>query len=410
MNPRLKWALTNPTDKVTLSEEMGRVDLEDVEAGTGRLVTDEGTRRQRVGDGVRFAPGDVLFGKLRPYLRKSLLCTEVGTCSPELLVLQPKPEALDSRYLHYLVLSDHFARWAVAHSWGAKMPRTDFDSLRQFRVALPPVEEQERLADLLDQECGRIDTLLAAKRRFADLLREKSDALRTDFALRGMDPDAATADSGMPTIGNIPAHWLVLQNKTVFREVADLSTSGTEELLTVSHITGVTPRAEKDVNMFMAASLVGYKRCQPGDLVVNTMWAWMGALGVAKQEGIVSPAYGVYRPSQERLVPQYCELLCRTPGYVAEMTRYSKGIWSSRLRLYPEAFLSLKTLLPPMYEQRAIAEDHAAAQAPIAELLAKLDHSMDLLKERRQALVTATIMRDLEPATPAMNEPQVHVA
>lgn len=105
-------------------------------------------------------------------------------------------------------------------------------------------------------------------------------------------------------------------------------------LLTVSHLTGVTSRAEKDVNMFMAESLEGYKRCEAGDLVINTLWAWMGAMGVARQPGIVSPAYNVYQPVAQ-LDPEYVDLMVRTPRFVEEITRYSKGVWSSRLRLYP---------------------------------------------------------------------------
>ena len=65
--------------------------------------------------------------------------------------------------------------------------------------------------------------------------------------------------------------------------------------MTVSHLTGVTLRSEKEVNMFMAETLEGYKICRPGDLVINTLWAWMGAMGVAFQRGLVSPAYNVYR-------------------------------------------------------------------------------------------------------------------
>jgi hypothetical protein len=68
-----------------------------------------------------------------------------------------------------------------------------------------------------------------------------------------------------------------------------------EQMLTVSHLTGVTPRSEKDVNMFEAESYIGHKLCWPDDLVINSLWAWGRGLGVARDHGIVSTAYGVYR-------------------------------------------------------------------------------------------------------------------
>ena len=72
-------------------------------------------------------------------------------------------------------------------------------------------------------------------------------------------------------LGEVPAHWEVVRNKVLFHEFDARSTTGDEELLTVSHITGVTPRSEKNVNMIMAETLEGYKKCEIGDLVINTI-------------------------------------------------------------------------------------------------------------------------------------------
>ena len=152
----------------------------------------------------------------------------------------------------------------------------------------------------------------------------------------------------MEWLGEVPAHWEVKRNKSIFRQADDRSTTGEEELLSVSHITGVTPRSEKTVNMFMAETLEDYKRCQPGDLVINTMWAYMGALGTAKILGVVSPSYNVYRTrNPECINPQYIDYLYRTPRHITEIGRNSRGVWESRLRLYPNEFFDMRTPLPP---------------------------------------------------------------
>ena len=82
----------------------------------------------------------------------------------------------------------------------------------------------------------------------------------------------------MPWLPLIPVHWDEQRAKVYFHEVDERSTTGSEELLSVSHLTGVTPRSQKKVTMFKAESYVGHKLCRPGDIVINTLWAWMAAL------------------------------------------------------------------------------------------------------------------------------------
>ena len=159
----------------------------------------------------------------------------------------------------------------------------------------------------------------------------------------------------MRWLPRVPEHWNEQRAKTFFREVDERSKTGQEELLSVSHLTGVTPRSQKNVTMFKAASYVGSKLCQPGDIVINTLWAWMAALGASRHLGIVSPAYGVYRPHRaDSFNPAYLDYLLRTRAYVAEYIGRSTGIRSSRLRLYPNQFLDIALLQPPRPEQDQI--------------------------------------------------------
>ena len=191
-------------------------------------------------------------------------------------------------------------------------------------------------------------------------------------------------------------HWEVKRSKRVLRERDERSETGEEELLTVSHITGVTKRSEKDVNMFEAETTEGFKLCSPGNLVINTLWAWMGAMGVAKEYGIVSPAYHVYELSPE-LLPGYVDALVRMPVFAKEVTRFSKGVWSSRLRLYPEGFYEVWVPVPPMEDQKAIVTLIETEREQTYELRETLQYSIALLKERRSAMITAAVTGQIEP-------------
>lgn len=183
-------------------------------------------------------------------------------------------------------------------------------------------------------------------------------------------------------LGPLPSHWSHLRAKYLFREVDERSITGREELLSVSHLTGVTPRSQKNVTMFLANSNVGHKICRPGDAVINTMWAWMGALGVARHTGIVSPSYGVYRPLVNcNLMPRFADYLFRTPNYVAEYQRRSTGVNSSRLRLYPEHFLRIPVVIPPLKEQEAIVRFLDSASSMLMQAIRAKKKEFELVSE-----------------------------
>lgn len=194
--------------------------------------------------------------------------------------------------------------------------------------------------------------------------------------------------SRLPWLKQIPAHWDENRAKCYFREVDDRSASGDEELLSVSHITGVTPRSQKNVTMFKAESYVGHKLCQPGDLVVNTMWAWMAAMGVAKQIGLVSPSYATYRPrSGDAYIPEFVDALLRTSPYRSEYVCRSTGIRASRLRLYPEKFLEIPIVCPPRDEQAVIAGYVAQVSARVAKYVRTKRRQVELLDFQKQGIV-----------------------
>ena len=151
-----------------------------------------------------------------------------------------------------------------------------------------------------------------------------------------------------------PSRWPLYRGKQLFRIIDERSDEGTEDLLSVSHITGITPRSQKNVTMFKSESLIGYKLCQMGDIVANTMWTWQGAIGVSKYEGVVSPAYNVYRQRKDYFNSTYLDMLLREHQLVDVYHSLSTGIRPSRLRLYPDVFLTIEFPVPPRAEQDQI--------------------------------------------------------
>jgi type I restriction enzyme S subunit len=190
---------------------------------------------------------------------------------------------------------------------------------------------------------------------------------------------------------NIPEHWKEIRAKNAFFE-SDDKAKGVEELLSVSHYTGVTPRSEKNVNMFLAETYEGYKLCKKNDLVINTMWAWMGALGISEYDGIVSSGYGVYRfKNKGTFIPSYLNYLLRTPGYVGEYIKRSKGIHSSRWRLYADEFFQITIICPPIEEQREIVAYIQRETWNIDQTVARFKKEIALLEEYKSSLISEVV-------------------
>jgi type I restriction enzyme S subunit len=320
-----------------------------------------------------------------------------GAIRSSYVVLKPEP-GVDVGFFGYLFKSHGYIR-ALQATGDFIRDGQDLNFSNFCRVDLPavPLAEQAAIGRFLDSANGRLQRTILAKRKVIALLGEQKQAIIRRAVTRGLDTTVPLKPSGIPWLGNMPEHWEVRRAKHLYREVDVRSINGNEELLSVSHLTGVTPRSQKNITMFKAASYAGHKLCQPGDLVVNTMWAWMGALGVSTHAGIVSPAYAVYRPRRpESVVGPYIDALLRSRPYVSNIICRSTGLRASRLRLYPEEFFRLPVIQPPVEEQKRIVEAIRGETANLNTTISRLEREIDLLREYRTRLVADVVTGKLD--------------
>lgn len=195
-----------------------------------------------------------------------------------------------------------------------------------------------------------------------------------------------------------PSRWPLYRGKHLFRVIDERSESGREDLLSVSHITGITPRSQKNVTMFKSESLVGYKLCQIGDIAANTMWTWQGAIGVSKYTGVVSPAYNVYRQKDNYYNPEYLDMLLREYHLVDVYHSLSTGIRPSRLRLYPDVFLTIDFPVPPRTEQDQIVRFLDWNVSEINKLIGIRRKEIQELEELRSSVIKTTVTSGLDSA------------
>ena len=205
--------------------------------------------------------------------------------------------------------------------------------------------------------------------------------------------------SDVEWLGEIPEHWRLQPLWTMFRRS---KRTGHEkcELLSVYRDYGVVPKSSRDDNFNKPSEdLSTYQLVQHSDLVINKMKAWQGSIAISEHLGIVSPAYHVY-VGDHCNDDRYLHHLFRSGPYVAAYQRISKGIRTNQWDLEPEEFSRIEILLPPLAEQHAIAAFLDRETAEIDSLVAKKERLIELLQEKRTALISRAVTKGLDPDVP----------
>jgi len=203
---RLKYSAELVNEKVNgAAGELLYTGLEHIESWTGKRLITDAAETSSDGQASIHRAGDVLFGKLRPYLAKAYAAESDGVCTGELLVLRPK--ALLQCFLRDYLLNLSLISLVDSSTYGAKMPRANWDFIGNLPALVPPHDEQRAIGAFLDRETARIDALIEKKRRQIKLLHEKRVALISRAVTKGLDAGTPMKDSGVEWLREMPWHW-----------------------------------------------------------------------------------------------------------------------------------------------------------------------------------------------------------
>src|SRR6185312_1072441 len=193
----------------------------------GSIRLDETRTLAQVENGYTyFRDGDVVIAKITPCFENGKgavvrgLLEGVGFGTTELIVVRPKPQVTTSDYLGWLFTSPTFRKDAEGAMYGAGGQKRVPDSfVRDYLDAVPPLEEQSAIAAFLDRETGKIDALIAEQEKLLTLLAEKRQASISHAVTRGLNPNVPIKDSGVPWLGEVPSHWLIVRIKHAVRSI-----------------------------------------------------------------------------------------------------------------------------------------------------------------------------------------------
>lgn len=275
----------------------------------------------------------------------------------------------------------------------------DQDTIGSIPVLVPPRAEQDAIVAYLDRATSRIDTLVAKKTRFIELLREKRQALITHAVTKGLDPNAPMKNSGVEWLGEMPETWDTAPLKSFLQLRRDIvgSESSNTKLLSLT-LQGVIERDLENPTGKMPASFDGYQRISAGEMVfcLFDMDETPRTVGVAPQDGMLTGAYTVFRPQSE-LWARYLYYFFLHVDEYKRLRPFYKGL---RKTIRPGPFLSIQVPRPTEHEAKAIVAHLDRATTRIDTLIAKTERSIELLREHRTALITAAVTGklDLRPA------------
>ena len=294
-------------------------------------------------------------------------------------------------YLLYLSLDDGKLLRPLYSGLRKTIPTATF---LRAKIALPPKPEQQAIVRYLDYVDRRIRRHVSAKRKLIALLEEEKQAIVNRAVTRGLDPNVRLKPSGVEWLGDVPEHWETMRARLLFKEVDNRSTSGRETHLSMSQTLGLVPSHLVEQSL-ISDSYVGGKLCQEGDLVLNRLKAHLGVFALAKQSGVISPDYSVFR-KRDSVKMEYLFRVLRLPALRTELRIRAKGIVEGFWRLYTDDFFDIRLPVPPYVEQQAIVEYVDRTTIDIDTAITRARRQIDLVQEYRTRLIADVVTGKLD--------------
>lgn len=315
-----------------------------------------------------------------------------GKASPVLMVLDTKQIKSYMKY-HLRAMASSGAIAALTTGIRVRSCDLRFSKLENILFAIPPLHEQQRIADFLDAKCGILDrTIDAVSRQIEDLEKYKK-ALITKTVTKGIckkdEPERAMKDSGVEWIGeDIPFDWDINRLQFCIDEISERNYAGKEtHILSLMKDKGVIPYEEKGrVGNISKTDVTQYKLAYPNTLITNSMNIIIGSSGISQYKGCVSPAYYVFKAKPNNDI-RYFNYIFAVRAFQNECRRFANGILEIRLRISSTNLLKIKVPVPSPEEQQQIADYLDEKCKNIDNRVQKRRQQLEWLKEYKKSLI-----------------------
>jgi type I restriction enzyme, S subunit len=363
------------------------IGLEHIAQETGRLIN-TGNSKDTTSIKNVFYEGDILFGKLRPYLKKFWFATFDGVCGTEILPIYSK-EKIENKYLFYLFQQDKFINFLTDKSFGTKMPRTSWKDISEYEVYVPNQLAQRKIADILTS----IDSAIEKTETIIEQTEKVKKGLMQQLLTKGI----GHTEFKKTEIGEIPKKWEIVKVKDILEEYKVTSSDLDKyPLYSLTIEEGLTEKTERYERSFLLKDKENnkYRLVKPSNILFNPMNLRFGAIAVSNEEKIVSVSayYNVLELKNPDFSPYYYYYLFKSHLYMGLYESISTGSLIEKKRVHLSQFIKLSVPVPPKDEQYEIVKIIKSVDDKVRCEQSRLEKFKTIKQGLMQVLLTGKVL------------------
>ncbi len=306
-----------------------------------------------------------------------------ATLAPNMFLLRTNDVMLQ-HYLLYVGLSSFVWEQLCQKAISSAQPKLNKTDVKTTFIPIPPISEQKRIADYLDNKCAQFDSTISDIQSQIEALEEYKRSVITEAVTKGLDRDVEMRDSGVQWIGMMPTHWDCQRGKYILRYVQK-PVRDDDGVITCFRDGEVTLRSNRREEGFtMADKEIGYQGIDVGDLVVHGMDGFAGSIGISDSRGKASPVLNVLDTEQNK---RYIMYYLRSMAYNDVFVALATGIRVRSCDLRWNKLAELLYPMPPVEEQQAIVEHIDSVLERTNAIIADKKQQIATIEEYKKSLI-----------------------
>ena len=325
--------------------------------------------------------GDFVINKMKAWQGSMAVSEYRGIISPAYYICRFTSTDINKRYIHYLLRNDSYKTEYMRLSSGLRVGQWDLniDDFLRIMMILPPLAEQQRIAEFLDRKCAEIDEMIALQEQIIEELKAYKQSVITEAATKGLNPDVPMKDSGIEWIGQIPEHWDVKRLKFVAERH---NQKVSDEVLPYIGLENVESFSERFIETENEYDITQAQVCAVGDVIFGKLRPYLGKAMVIKTEHCCSSEFLVLSGSG---APSYLRYLLLSDWFVEIVNASTYG--TKMPRANADYIMNMQVVCPPIDERKAIADYLDEKCADIDNLIQTKQSKIDSLKEYKKSII-----------------------